>query len=112
MQRSDRVSDEIRRILADLFQNNIKDPRLPAMVSIVSVEASRDLSHAKVYISIMGDDKERAGAEEAIKSASGYLRREMAARMRLRVTPELHFIVDNSIERGIRLTKLIDDVLE
>ena len=112
MLRSERVGDEIRRVLADLIQHEIKDPRLPPMVSVISVEASRDLSHAKVYISILGDEKDKENGILALRSAAGYLRREVASRIRLRVAPELHLIFDDSIERGIRLTKLIDDVMQ
>ena len=111
MQRSDRVGDEIRKVIADLIQNEIKDPRLPAMVSVVAVDASRDLSHARVAISVMGDETAKKNCAAALKSASGFIRREVAARVRLRTAPELHFTVDDSIERGIRITRLIDEAL-
>lgn len=111
MQRSDRVGDEIRRVMADLIQNEIKDPRLPAMVSIVEVRASRDLSHAHVYISVMGDEQARKDCAAALRSATGFIRREIAARVRLRVAPEIHFVFDDSIERGIRMTRLIDEAI-
>ncbi len=111
MQRSDRVGDEIRKVIADLLQNEIKDPRLPAMVSVVDVQASRDLSHAKVYISVYGDDAARKNCAAALRSAAGFIRREVAARIHLRITPELHFNIDNSIERGIRISRLIDEAI-
>lgn len=111
MQRSDRVGDEIRRVMADLIQNEIKDPRLPAMVSIVEVRASRDLSHAHVYISVMGDEQARKDCTAALRSATGFIRREIAARVRLRVAPEIHFVFDDSIERGIRMSRLIDEAI-
>lgn len=112
MQRSDRVGDEIRKVVADLIQNHIKDPRLPAMVSVVEVRASRDLSHAHIYISVLGTEEEKKNCEAALKSASGFIRRELSARVRLRVAPELHFVVDDSIERGIRMSKLIDETVK
>ncbi len=111
MQRSDRVGDEMQKIVADIIQNDLKDPRLPAFVSVVEVKASRDLSHAHIYISVMGDDQAKKDCAAALKSASGFIRREICNRIRLRIAPELHFIVDDSIERGIRMTKLIDEAM-
>jgi ribosome-binding factor A len=111
MQRSDRVGDEIRKAAADLIQNHIKDTRMPSMVSVVEVRASRDLSHAHLYISVLGTEEDKKNCEAALKSASGFMRREIAARIRLRVAPELHFIIDDSIERGIRMSKLIDETV-
>lgn len=111
MRRSDRVGDEIRRVIADLIQNEIKDPRLPPLVSVVAVDASRDLSHARVYISVLGHEQEKKNCMAALGSATGYIRREVAARVRLRVAPEIHFTFDDSIERGIRLSRLIDEAL-
>jgi len=111
VQRSDRVGDEIQRVIADIIQNEIKDPRLPSMVSVVEVRASRDLSHAHVYISVMGDDKAKKDCAAALRSATGFIRREITSRIRLRVSPELHFVFDESIERGIRMTRLIDEAM-
>lgn len=111
MQRSDRVGDEIRKVIADLIQNEIKDPRLPALVSVVAVDASRDLSHARVYVSVLGDEQEKKNCTAALGSAAGFIRREVAARVRLRIAPEIHFVFDESIERGIRISRLIDEAL-
>ena len=112
MQRSDRVGDEIQRVVADLIRNEIKAPRLPPIVSVVEVRASRDLSHAHIYVSVLGDEKQKKDCAAALRSASGYIRRELAHRMRLRISPELHFIVDESIERGIRMGQLIDEAMD
>lgn len=109
MQRSDRVGDEIRTVIAEILRTGIKDPRLPAMVSVVEVRASRDLSHAHVYISVFGDEQQKKDALAALRSASGFIRRELVRRVRLRVAPELHFVIDDSIARGIRLSQLIDE---
>lgn len=109
MQRSDRVGDEIRTVVAEILRTGIKDPRLPAMVSVVEVRASRDLSHAHVYISVFGDEQQKKDALAALRSATGFIRRELTRRIRLRVAPELHFVIDESIERGIRLSQLIDE---
>jgi ribosome-binding factor A len=111
MQRSDRVGDEIQRIVADIIQNEIKDPRMPPMVSVTEVRASRDLSHANIYISVLGDEKAKKDCKEALRSASGFIRREIASRIQLRVAPELHFLIDDSIARGIRMSQLIDEAL-
>ncbi len=111
MLRSDRVGDEMKRIIADLVQNEIKDPRLPAMVSILEVRASRDLSHANVYVSVLGGEQEKKDCSAALHSAAGFIRREIAARIRLRMAPEIHFIFDDSIERGIRMSRLIDEAI-
>lgn len=111
MQRSDRVGDEIRKVVADLIQNEIKDPRLPALVSVVAVDASRDLSHARIYVSVLGDEQEKKNCAAALGSAAGFIRREVAARVRLRTAPEIHFVFDDSIERGIRISRLIDEAL-
>lgn len=111
MQRSDRVGDEIQKVVADLIQNEIKDPRLPPMVSVVEVRASRDLSHAHIYVSVLGTAQQKKDCAAALRSASGFIRRELTARIRLRVSPELHFIVDESIERGIRMGRLIDEAM-
>lgn len=97
--------------MADIIQNEIKDPRLPPLVSVVEVRASRDLSHAHLYISVLGDEQARKDCEAALRSASGFIRRELTSRVRLRVAPELHFVFDDSIERGVRMTKLIDETI-
>jgi ribosome-binding factor A len=112
LQRSDRVGDEIRKVIADLIQNELKDPRMPSFVSVIEVRASRDLSHAHIYISVLGNDEDKKNCAAALKSAAGYMRRELAARIRLRIAPELHFVIDDSIERGIRMTKLIDETVK
>lgn len=111
MRRSERVGDEIQKVIADLIQHDIKDPRLPPLVSVVSVEVSRDLSHARVFISIMGDESDKKNGVAALNSAHGFIRREVASRVRLRVAPELHLIYDDSIERGMRITRLIDEAI-
>jgi ribosome-binding factor A len=111
MQRAERVGDEIQRIVADIIQHEIKDPRLPALVSVTEVRMSRDLSHASIYISVLGDDKVKKDCAAALNSANGYIRHELTSRIRLRLAPELHFIIDESIERAIRLSRLIDEAM-
>jgi ribosome-binding factor A len=112
MERSDRVADEIRNVLAAILRDEIKDPRLPALVSVTEVKITRDLSHATAYISVYGDEQEKADCQAALKSANGFIRREVVKRIKLRIAPEIHFVLDESIERGIRMSKLIDQALK
>ncbi len=111
MERSDRVGDEMRTILSTIIREELKDPRIPAMVSIVGVRVTRDLSHAYAHVSILGGDDVQADCKKALERATGFIRREISRRMRLRMTPDLHFVFDNSIERGIEITRIIDQVM-
>lgn len=111
MQRSDRVGDEMRSVLAKIIRDDLKDPGLPPLVSIVGVRVTRDLSHAYAHISVLGDEQARADCKNALDRANGFIRREVGRRMRLRMIPELHFVYDHSIERGIEINRLIDDVI-
>lgn len=112
MERSDRVADEIRTVLASILREEIRDPRLPSLVSVTEVTITRDLSHANAYISVYGSEQEKTDCKAALKSAGGFIRREVAKRIKLRIAPEIHFILDESIERGIRVSNLIDKALE
>lgn len=105
-QRSARVGEEMREILAGLLRDDVKDPRI-GFVSIVKVEVSGDLRHAKIYVSVMGDEQQKKDSLKGLTSASGFLRSEVAKRMQLRYTPELHFVLDESIEHGQRIAKLL-----
>lgn len=110
--RNARISEEIKRELGNIIQNELKDPRLPPMVSVLSVEVSNDYRHAKVYVTVMGGEGEKARALEALNSAAGFIRREIGHRIRMRNTPEFHFTVDESIEHGIYISKLLDNTLK
>lgn len=106
-----RVADQIQRELAILIQNEMADPRL-RMITLTGVEVTRDYSHAKIFFSVLGEVKESAQlAMEGLERASGFLRNQLAGRIKLRVIPQLHFIYDESIERGMRLSKLIDEAV-
>ncbi len=105
--RSGRINEEMKKELASLVMTDIRDPRLTAMVSITDVEVTKDLSYAKVYVSIFGTDKEKADSLEAIKNASSFLRREIGRRMNLRHTPELVIMLDTTIDRGMHIDDLI-----
>lgn len=105
--RSDRVAEQIQRELADLLQFEVKDPRVDR-VTVTEVEVTGDMAHAKIYYSA------KAGTPElqlGLEKAAGFLRGQLAKRMLLRTVPQLHFIYDASIDRGMRLSKMIDDAL-
>lgn len=107
-QRAARLGEQIREELAQLIRG-LKDPRI-GFVSVVRVEVSGDLRHAKVYISVMGDDQAKKESMKGLQSANGFLRSELAQILRLRYTPELHFVLDESIEHGTRIAKLLAEV--
>ncbi len=104
-----KINDTIQSILSDLFQKNVNDPRI-GMITIVDVDSSPDLSQAKVYVSVMGDERKKAETLKGLKSASGYLRSELGKNMRIKNVPELIFFIDSSIEKGINISKIIDKV--
>lgn len=105
-QRIDRISEEARRIIDQIIREDLKDPRISGTYSITRVDVTRDLSYAKVYVSVYEEDK-RKDLIKALKGASGYIRRELGKRMVIRYSPELIFIEDNNIEYGVH----IEDVL-
>jgi ribosome-binding factor A len=105
-----RVAEQIQRELAEILRLELKDPRV-GLITLTDVEVTPDYSHAKVYFSLLGDATKVAEASAGLARASGFLRRELAHRMRLRVTPQLHFLFDESVERGARLTRLIDEAV-
>lgn len=108
--RTQRVGQTIQRELAQLIQLHVKDPRLPKFVTVSAVKVSPDMSSAKVYITVLGDDSQRELALEILNHAAGYLRNQIGRAVKLRFTPELQFIYDSSVEYGTRLSKLIDEV--
>jgi len=108
--RSRRVGEQIRRILAQLLQDEVNDPRI-GMVTLTAVQVSKDLSHAKVFFTVLDDDADAVKkTREGLMRASGFLRHELGRQIKLRLTPELHFEYDISVEHGRHLTSLIDSV--
>ena len=107
-----RINGEVQRELSEIIRTEIKDPRVAGtMISVVSADVTPDLKYCKAYISVLGG--EDAAAEDALaglKSAVGYIRRELANRINLRNTPEISFILDQSIEYGVHMSRLIDEV--
>lgn len=110
VERKTRVGDEMKRVLASVIKTELRDPRIPDLLSITDVVVSKDLSHAKVYFSVLGDEEVKAAAAQALVSAKGFLRREVGQRMKLRVVPEIVFKEDDSIERGFEMDRLIEQV--
>jgi len=108
--RAERISSLIRQDICELLQGHINDPRLKSLISVTQVQTSPDLKNAKVFVSVLGEKNEADNALKAFRSAAGYFRHELSHRLTTRVIPELTFELDESIERGVRLTKLIEQV--
>lgn len=110
--RINRIAEEIKREISSIIRYDMKDPRLPEIVSIVHVKVSGDLKYAKVYVSVLGTEKQKENAMKALKSASGFVRREIGHRIKLRYTPEIMFQLDSSIEEGVYMNKLIKETIK
>lgn len=109
--RGGRINEEVRREVSVIIRDEIKDPRMTAMVSVTAVEVTKDLRYAKVFVSVFGkNDEERNSTFEALKSASGYIRREIGQRINLRNTPQIIFEIDNSINYGMKIEELLGKV--
>lgn len=109
--RLDRIKEEVLRELAAVIRT-LKDPRIPAMTSVVAVDVTKDLKYAKAHVSVMGSEEEKKAAIAALKSASGYIRREISARLNLRITPDFTFVLDRSVDYGMHINDLIHKINE
>ena len=107
-----RINGEVQKELSKIIQNEIKDPRIAPMTSVVAVEVAPDLKTCKAWISVLGDEKAAADTLAGLKSAEGYIRRQLARSVNLRNTPEIRFILDQSIAYGVTMSKMIDDVVK
>ena len=105
-----RINTEVQHELANLIRGGIKDPRIHPMTSVTAVEVAPDLKTCRAYISVLGDDEAKRNTLEGLKNAEGYIRRQLAKTINLRNTPEIRFILDESIEYGVAMSKLIDEV--
>lgn len=105
-----RINEEVYRELANIIRGEIKDPRISPLTSVVACEVAPDLKTCKAYISVLGDSEAQKSTYQGLKSAEGYIRRELARRINLRNTPAITFVMDNSIEYGVNMSKLIEDV--
>lgn len=108
--RIERVNSVIRKEISELLQRQVKDPRLGCFVSITEVTTSPDLTHARIFVSCIGGEGDRKEILKGLTAAAGFFRAELARRLSLRRIPELSFHWDDSIERGDRILKLIDEV--
>ena len=105
-----RINGEVLRVLAEIIRGEIKDPRISPLTSVVAVEVAPDLKTCKAYISVLGDEKAQADTLDGLNSAVGFVRRELARTLNMRNTPEIRFILDQSIEYGVNMSKKIDEV--
>ena len=105
--RTQRINEEVRREIEAIIATAVKDPGL----SVVRAEVTRDLAHAKIYISVYGDKAQLDSAIEGLARANGFIRRELAQRLELRRVPELHFVADDSIAYAVNMSQLIDQVV-
>ena len=109
--RGGRINEEVKREISTIIRNEIKDPRLTAMVSVTDVKVTKDLRYAKVFVSIFGkDDEDKNNTFIALKNASGYIRREIGQRINLRYNPQIIFELDDSINYGMHIEELIQKV--
>ena len=105
-----RVNTEVQRELSNIIRGGIKDPRVAPMTSVVSVEVAPDLKTCKAYISVLGDEEAQQNTVKGLQNAEGYIRRELAHTLNMRNTPEIKFVLDQSIEYGVMMSKKISEV--
>ena len=105
-----RINEEVLHELSNIIRGEIKDPRINEFTSVVSVEVAPDLKTCKAYISVLGDEESQKSTLQGLNSARGYIKNQLAKSINLRNTPEITFIIDQSIEYGVRMSKLIDEV--
>ena len=109
-QRSDRVAEAIREEIAMFLAEGVKDPRVTGLVTVTGVDMTRDLRHAKVFVSVMGTDTDRTATLEGLASVAGFLRSRLARSLSLRVAPEVHFVPDESVARAARIETLLSSI--
>ena len=107
--RTERINDLLREEISELLRRQVKDPRVGGLVSITEVLVSPDLRNAKVYVSVLGSDEEKASTLDALAAASSYLQRELGRRLTIRRTPHLAFLADDTLEEGMRIQNLLDE---
>lgn len=106
-----RINGEVQRVLAEIIRGDIKDPRISPWTSVVAVEVAPDLKSCKAWISVLGDDEARQNTLLGLKSAEGYIKRQLAKIINLRNTPDITFVADQSIEYGVNMSRRIDEVI-
>jgi len=105
-----RINDEIARVTAGVIRSEMSDPRVGSVVSVLRAETTNDLKHCKVFVSVLGDGAQQKDAMVALEKAAGFVRKRVAEIIDLRQTPEIKFVFDDSIEHGMRMRKLIEEV--
>ena len=105
-----RINGEVQRELSNIIRGEIKDPRINPLTSVVAVEVAPDLKTCKAYISVLGDEESQKSTLAGLRSAEGFIRSKLAKTVNLRNTPEIKFVMDQSIEYGVKMSKMIDDV--
>ena len=108
--REKRLAEEIKKIVSNIIRDELRDPRVSPMTSIIEVDLTKDLRYVNIYVSILGDDEEKKETMEGLTRASGFIRREIGKGIKARYTPEVIFKLDNSIERGIHMYNIITKV--
>ena len=107
--RTERISEEIKRELSSIVRT-VKDPRMSSMTSIVSASVTKDLKYVKVYVSVLGSDEEKKATMEALKSATGYIKKEIGSRLNLRCVPHPTFVLDTTIDYGMHINELLSKI--
>jgi len=107
-----RINSEVQHELSKIIRNEIKDPRISLMTSVVAVDVAPDLKFAKAYISVLGSEEEKKDTIKGLRSAEGYIRKTLAKNVNLRNTPFITFVIDESIEYGVNMTRLINEIAE
>ncbi len=110
IKRVNRISEEVKKVVSELIYNGLKDPRVSSMTTITNVEVTRDLRYARIYVSVLGNQEEKDNTITGLESAKGFIRKEIGSRIDLRYVPEPIFHLDESIEKGIYMSKLIEQV--
>ena len=105
-----RINGEVQKVLAEIIRGELKDPRINPMTTVMAVEVAPDLKSCKAFISVLGDVQSQEDTLKGLNSAMGYIRNQLAKKINLRNTPEIRFIMDQSVEYGINMSKLIDEV--
>ena len=106
-----RINGEVQRVLAEIIRGEIKDPRINPWTSVVAVEVAPDLKSCKAWISVLGDEEAKENTLLGLKSAEGFIKRQLAKTINLRNTPEITFVMDQSIEYGVNMSHKIDEVI-
>ena len=106
------INSEVMKTVSEIIRGEVKDPRDAPMTSVTDAEVTTDLKYATIYVSVLGDDEQSKKTLLGLKSSSGFIRKELARRLNLRNTPELRFVLDESLAYGMKMDKLIDEVIK